>query len=120
MAHDLCDLFLEEFGTELRGVAQQQGESMAHDLCDLFLEEFGTEPTLSELRELWQGAQDELALEAQEQEEYELEESSSDYNPENYEDQYLAEQDAAEDAEYEMNVFGDIRLDLMSVEESDE
>jgi len=61
---------------------------------------------LNELNAIWNGIQEELAAEAEEEEESDSEDDDSDYDPENLDDQILAEQDAADSAEHEISHFG--------------
>merc|ERR1719334_1057391 len=84
----------------VRAIAKEDGKVLAQDLCDIFFDEYGEEPSLEELTDLWQGIQDELAMEAEEAEDSEDDEES-DYDPDNEEDQFTANVDALEDERYE-------------------
>merc|ERR1719333_1708664 len=89
----------------VRSLGKQDGESLAEEICDILEEEYGS-LTLEGLTEIWQSIQEVLAAEAEEEEESDSEDDDSDYDPENLDDQILAEQDAAESAEHEISHFG--------------
>ena len=97
----------------VRAIAREDGKVLAQDLCDIFFDEYGEEPSLEELTDLWQGIQDELAMEAEEAEDSEDDEES-DYDPDNEEDQFMANVDALEDDQFEAT------LDAESDKDEDE
>jgi len=68
----------EEALDHIRDLAANDGAVLAQDLCDIFYAEYGAEPSLEELHELWNGVQDELAVEAQSENEVESADESVD------------------------------------------
>jgi len=83
-----------------RTLGQQDGEMLAEEICEILEAEYGEEPSLEELTELWVGIQEQLVEEAEEGAD-----DDSDYDPDNLDDQYLAEQDFADTQQYEFNHF---------------
>jgi len=85
----------------VRRIARIDGEALAEDICDAFYNENGEELSLEQLADLWQGAQDDLAAEAQEL----SADEDAEYDPDNDDDAAMAEQDAAEDRHHEFDHF---------------